>query len=228
MDSIDKYLKELYIKEDDEYIIETDLKAALSKMTSSKKTQSILKGFSKTLNNKNPIGSLKQISSKIKYIPTIKTSSIDKYLTPKLSEFKKLKNTANVILTNSVPNISKESNQLASTFLAISSMYTKKSEKNLSPNQKMKNNSKEFVMRVRKFMDDNDDEETSKSRGFQKEDLPDLAVAWVIVAMATALAIGMGTGIIMVTTAIAGFLPWAMLLLTVVAALALAGKIIGG
>lgn len=223
---INTYLESLYIQEDVAYIMESDLKTALSKLSPVSKTKNLLSSFSKVLDDKIPVKSLKKIQLKTKFIPKFKTTSVDKYLTSKYSEYKSMKSLSKTILTNSLPNISKESNETASIFLSISTLYMKKGEKNLKPKDRLKNNTKDFVLRVRNFMDSNDDQ--VKEDGFSKEDLPDLAVAWAIVSMATAIAIGLGTGIISVAFAFAGFLPWGMLLIVVVAALALLVKVLGG
>ena len=108
-----------------------------------------------------------------------------------------MKKTASQILKNSLPNVSEKSQSAASSFLALASMFGKKDEKNMNPNDMLKRNIKEFVFRVRKFGETFESSEEGKKEGsrISKEDLPDLAVAWIIVVMSTAFAIGVGAGI---------------------------------
>lgn len=217
MENLDKYLDLFYLQEDLVHLNEEDLAKVASKFADEKKTMMLAKNIQKTLNTDDPVKSLKRVKQMMPPVPIKNVSSIDRYFSSKYSEYKKLKNTTTNILKNSLSQgMSDKMIDLASSFLVIHSMVIKKGDKNLTHTQNLKNSIKDFVMKTRKFADDFDDEEqsTKKQPIIQKEDIPDLAVAWTIVVMASALAIGLGTGLFHIMMAIASiFVLWKVMLL---------------
>ncbi len=206
MEKIDRYFEILYIQEDLTNINEIDLTAFIQKLTPESKTKTLVKKIKGVVNEKDPLQSMKKVGAVVKHLPTLKISSIDKFLGLKIKEFGPLKKTSKTILANSVPGLSKQSLEIASSFLAFSSMITKKGEK-FTTKQNLKKNATVFVSKVRKFGEDySADPEKNKGRGLQKEDIPDLAVAWVIIAMSTALAVGLISGMYIISGAIAGMI----------------------
>lgn len=216
MESVDKYLKVLHIQEELEQLNEANINSFFSKLAPEAKTKSLIQKMKISLKEKDPVNSIKRIKTLLNFLPVIKLKKIDKFANSKIDNFKRMKKMASVVLKNSVPTISKKANDYASSFLAISSLVAKKNDSKLKPEDNLKKHIKEFVLRVRKFGadygDDTDDNSDSKIAGLSKEDLPDMAVAWTIVAMSTALAIGIGSGLFVVLGTISSLLPWIMIL----------------
>lgn len=183
MDNIDKYLESLYIQEEFLHINEADLKTAIDKISVSGQIKSLLNNIKNMLNPKDPMKSLVKIKSAAKRLPTVKQSSIDKFIGSKFKEFKPLKKMAEAVLKNSVPGLSDYSVDAASSFLAFISFFVAKNEKHLKPKDKLKLNIKDFVARTRKFGEEYGEEATEKTSRLQKEDIPDLAIAWTMVVM---------------------------------------------
>jgi hypothetical protein len=214
MDMIDKYLEVIYLQEDLVTINELDLKGFISKLSPESKTKSLAKKISGMVNPKKPIGSLKKVSAAVKFLPTIKKSSFDKYMVSKVDNYKVLKNKSEVIVRNSLPSVSKDAVDMASTFLAVSTMFVPKKDKNITKDKLLKRNVQTFVTKVRKFGDDYEDQERKES-ALKKEDIPDLAVAWVIVVMSLAIGVAVYSGLVLTFGALASFLPWVMLVIAI-------------
>lgn len=203
MKHIDNYLEILEVQDELSRLSEADLKQVISKLTPETKTKSLVKQMSTSINKKDPIKSLKNVSRLLKFVPVVEPKKIDSFMKAKSSEYLTLKKMANTILSNSVSGISDKMKEYASSFLAMSSFVSPK-DKEIPPKQMLKKNIKDFVIRTRKFMDENEPEETNNRKPMlQKEDIPDLAVAWVIVAMTTAIAAGLVTGVYILTAAVA-------------------------
>jgi len=221
MESIDKYLKVLEIKDECVRLNEGELDKAISKLTPESKTKSMVKKVSSSVNKRTPLESLKKISSILSFLPRISVASIDRFMSSRVSEYKSLKRTADVVLKNSISGISNDVNNYASTLIATLSFVAKKNEK-VNPKDNLKKILKEVVTKSRKFMEEHEDVETKKP-GFKKEDLPDLAVAWVIVVMSASTAGAVLAGGYAILAAIASALPG--LLLVAVIFLGIAGLI---
>jgi len=205
MDKLDKYLDSFYLQEELNMLNEFDLTKLSSKIPTDEKANGILKKLNSSINMNKPKESLVKMKKVVSGLPSINTSSVESFATKKIKNYKAMKGMSQKIIENSLPGISNNMVNNAAIFLAISSNFSKKDEK-VSQQDVLKRNIKTFVLKVRKFADDFDDsEEKKKTSVFQKEDIPDLAVAWVIVAMATAIAIGFGTGIYAILTSIAAF-----------------------
>ena len=201
MDKIDNYLDHLYIQEELMTLFEVDLNQIVSKFTPDK-----LKGIAKkvqgTINKKDPVKSINRIKTVMKAMPTVNIATVDKYMASKVKDYKSLKKMAEAVIKNSFGGASKQAVGVASSAITVLSMVGKKNEK-ITLKDNLKKNVKEFVVRARKFGEDYSEDDKEPS-GFQKEDLPDLAVAWVIITMGTAAAIALGTGGFMILAEVAG------------------------
>jgi hypothetical protein len=204
MEAIREYLKVLEIQDELVSLNEFELKNLISKLTPESKTKALIKDLSKSTNKRDPIKSLKRVSKLLKFLPTVELKKIDSYMKSKTTDYVKFKRMADVVVGNSLPGISDKARDFSSSFLAVTAFVVPKG-KDIDPAKNLKNNIKTFVFKTRKFMDEQED--NVKKSGLQKEDLPDLAVAWVIVLMTTALAAGLGTGAYLVLAAIAKAIP---------------------
>jgi len=166
----------------------------------------LVQKINKSIDKKDPIGSMKKIKT---FIPTgFKLNAISKaetYLSKNVKNFGLYKSTTSAIIKNSVPGISPKMLNAASGFLAFSSMLTKKEDKNKNPKMLLKMNIKKFVTECRKFGEDHNDEETMSSK-MRPGDLADLSVAWVIICMGSAAAIGVIGGVLTISGALATFI----------------------
>jgi hypothetical protein len=203
MSNVNEYIDILYLHEELLQLNEIDLSAAIRKLTPESKTKNMVKNIATSLDKKDKSKSLKKIKTIVTAVPKVKPQSIDNHISSKYSDYKKMKKTADVVLKNSLPEVSIKVRDIASTFLSVSSMVAKKKNLNIEPTTNLKNNIKLFVTKVRSFVDFDEDEQEKKKSGLEKEDIADLSVAWVIVTMSTALAVGLGTGMYGVLTAIA-------------------------
>jgi len=161
----------------------------------------------KSIDKKEPIESMKKIKKIIP--PGLKSTSVTKvntYLNKKIKNFGVYKSTSSAVIKNSLPGISPKMLDVASGFLAFSSMITKKKDAKKDPKILLKINIKEFVTKCRKFGEDYSDEENKSKSKMTPGDIADLSVAWVIICMASALAIGVVSGTLVVTGAIATFI----------------------
>lgn len=219
MEYIDKYLEVLETQDEFVKLDEVDLSKLVSILTPESKTKSLIKKVQSSLDKKDPIKSLKRIKSLMSFMPKVNIRKIDNYLGSKLKDYKGLKKMADIIVGNSLPNISNPTKDYATSFLALSSFIAKKGSK-ITPKDNLKKNVKEFVMRSRKFIDDYEDDEKgkkAKKTGFQKEDLPDLAVAWVVVVMSTVFGVSLGSGLYAILVSFAATVPYFMATIFIVA-----------
>jgi len=212
MDKIDNYLEHLYVQEELMTLFEVDMNQIIAKFTPDK-LKSITKKVQGSINKKDPFKSMKLIKTVTKIIPTVNVATVDKYMASKVKEYNSMKKMAEVVIKNSFSGASKQAVAIASSAITVLSLVGKKNEK-ITLKENLKKNVKEFVVRARKFGEDynEDDKETS---GFQKEDLPDLAVAWVIITMGTAVAVALGTGGFMILSGVASLLMPAMIIIAV-------------
>ncbi len=204
MDKIDKYLEHIYIQEDFQNLIETTFEKDIHKVSKDIKGKKIFKQMHSLLDPKNPAKSLKKIKKFIPKVPKININTIDKYMASKVKDYRNLKKTADVIISNSITGISKESKDAASSFLAISSLFGKKKEK-ITTKDNLKKNIRTFVTKVRKFTEEYEEKEEGGVK-ISKEDIPDFAVAWVIVIMTISLAIAVGTGLYGIIATVSGLI----------------------
>lgn len=203
MNNIDIYLEELYIQEVELNIPKLD-KALVSK----------IKG---NLDPKNPVASLKKIS---KLVPSgLKGNTVpkvDSYLSSRVKNYDKLKNTASQVVRNSIRGVSPKLSELAGSLLAISSMVSKKSQTNINPEKNLKNNIKDFVIKCRKFGEDYEDEEEKKGTKLRPSDYSDMVVAFAIVSIGIVIIASLITGGWVVFSALAAHKVLAILSLTTV------------
>lgn len=201
MKNIDKYLETLYIQEDLIILNEMDL-LKLFKNITIEKAKLLTKQIKSKLDEKNPTKSLKNIKALVSNLPKIKVKALDTYAKEKMKNYESMKKTSKLILANSLPHVSKPMQDVAATFLVVSSMFGKKGA-SLTHKQNLTIQIKTFVTKVRTFGEGYEVEEPPKrERLLQKEDIPDLAVAWTIVAMTTALAVGVGGGVFVILSSI--------------------------
>lgn len=205
MKSVDKYLELLEIKEELIALNEIDLNSLISKLTPEAKTKAIIKKMRSSVDKKNPVKSMKAIKKILNFVPAFEAKKLDSFIQSKFSGHKSLKATAKTILKNSLPDASDTSIDFASTFLAVSATIAEKGKEKISPRDNLKNRIKEFVIRTRKFMDEHEEEAEKEQGLFTKENLPDLAVGWIIVVMATAFATGIGGGVFLVLLAVSHY-----------------------
>ena len=166
-----------------------------------------------SINKKDPIGSMKKI--KMLKPPGFKPNTISKienYLSKKFKKFGVFKSTSSAVIKNSLPGISPKMLDLSSGFLAFSSMITKKEDAKKDPKILLKMNIKKFVTECRKFGEDYSDEENKVKAKMRPGDIADLSVAWVIISMASATAIGVISGTFIISGAIATFITHGSLL----------------
>lgn len=202
MNKIDSYLE--IIHEKDELI--KDIGIDVKKLD-----KSLVRKVSSAMDENDPKGSINKIKRLVP--PGFKNTlpKAENFANKHFDKFSPFKMTSKQILKNSIPGISPKMLDAASTFLAISAMLGKKSDKNKKPEEILKLNIKEFVDRVRKFGEDYDDEDDTPSKSkLRTSDWTDIAVAFVIIVMASALALGVGTGLIVLLSAVAGVITtWA-------------------
>jgi len=158
------------------------------------------------VDKRKPFETIKKLKPILSFLPTVKIETVDKYFSSKISQYKSFKKLSETILKNSLPEISDKSNNIASSFLALSSFIVQKGEESIEPRENLKTRIKQFVIKTRKFMEEQSSEEKIKSGRFQKEDIPDLAVAWVIIVMAITFAAGIGMGSYVLLSALAGLI----------------------
>jgi len=189
MDLLDSYIESLYLK--DKILLEFDLDKISKKLTPESKLKNWFSNYNsavKKQNGKEVVNQLKKLP-----IPKMTLATIDKVASTTDKAYKKRQMMSTRVLENSLPNATSKSIDFAASFLSLlSSIKTNKND-NLSDSDRLKKYLKEFVTKSRKFMDEHEDELEKKDKrtAFQKEDLPDLAVAWTIVAMTTGLGVGL-------------------------------------
>jgi len=142
----------------------------------------------KTVDVKNPKTSIKSLK---KLVPSgfngkKSLSKIESHLTGKIKDFGPFNNTAKQVVKNSLPGISPQMVKISGIFLAsISTIFTKKTEKNKPPKQALKNNIKEFVSKCRNFAEDTEEEDRAPQK--TPSNTMDQAVGWVIIIMASTI-----------------------------------------
>lgn len=182
MEKIDKYLNDLYITEEINYILEFEFKSLLNKFKTKSDIMSFGKKFKSLVNVKNPEKAIKKGKQLTKNIK-VELSSVDKFLSKIDKTFLKRKTLAKRILENSLSKASLSSIDIASSFLAVTSVIQKKN-KQLPTNVKLKNDIKKFVTQVRKFQNEygenEDDDSKSSSHRIPMESVPDYAIGLTI------------------------------------------------
>jgi len=206
MENINNYFEILEIKDELLTLNESDFSSFISKLTPEVKLNSLTKKMSSVVDKRKPFETIKKLKPILSFLPTVKIETVDKYFSSKISQYKSFKKLSETILKNSLPEISDKSNNIASSFLALSSFIVQKGEESIEPRENLKTRIKQFVIKTRKFMEEQSSEEKIKSGRFQKEDIPDLAVAWVIIVMAITFAAGIGMGSYVLLSALAGLI----------------------
>lgn len=184
MNKIDMYLNEMYIQED----IQSFVKEF------SKFDKSFINKMKNAVDLKNPAGTIKKISKMAPpgLVNKKPVQKIDRTLTSALPEYPKWKKRATAVIKNSVSGVSDQLADAAGTFVVFSSMFAKKGQENIAIDQNIKNNLKMFVGKTRHFADEYENE--PEKRKIRPSDYADISVAWIIIAMSTALAVGVGGG----------------------------------
>jgi hypothetical protein len=193
MDFLDEYIKTLYIM--DENLLEIDLAKISKKLASEPKMRSWFKDFKFAVDRKDGNEVVKQIQKLP--VPNTPLPVIDKVAAVITDDFVSKKSLAKKVISNSLSGATNTITDLASSFLSIlSSVKTDKND-NRSDSDRLKQYLKEFVLTSRKFIDEVEDDEIKiNPMKYKKEDLPDLAVAWTIVAMAAGIGVGINIFII--------------------------------
>jgi hypothetical protein len=199
MRPIDNYLVLLEIQ--DKVLNEAGMKAIISKFTPESKTIALVKKLNASVDKKDPLKSLKKVKSLLSFVPKVPAAKVDSFLGSNIPDYKKFKTTSNTVLKNSLSDVNPKVLDYASSFLALSAFIVPKG-KNIAPDKNLKTNIKDFVMKTRKFIDDHE-EKIDKTPLISKEDLPDIAVASVIITTAIGLAGGIIYGSWVVASAIA-------------------------
>jgi hypothetical protein len=207
MSKIDNYIDFLYLKE--EMIHEEELSGLVKSITPQNKTKSMIQNISNSLDEKDIEGSIKKVKRVLMPMPKIKLSKIDNFMNSKYKDYFKLKRTANVILNNSIPGVSKNMLDVASSFIVISSMVAKKSESNKDPKELMKRNIKDFVVKVRSFYDD-DEEEVKGDNSPDSKVNKDMLVGYATIAIGIVLAVGVAKSMLVIVSAVFSF--WTLLI----------------
>jgi hypothetical protein len=207
MSKIDNYIDFLYLKE--EMIHEEELSGLVKSITPQNKTKSMIQNISNSLDEKDIEGSIKKVKRVLMPMPKIKLSKIDNFMNSKYKDYFKLKRTANVILNNSIPGVSKNMLDVASSFIVISSMVAKKSESNKDPKELMKRNIKDFVVKVRSFYDD-DEEEVKGGNSPDSKVNKDMLVGYATIAIGIVLAVGVAKSMLVIVSAVFSF--WTLLI----------------
>jgi len=183
MNKIDIYLNELCIQEDITSVLpKIDFKSYVQKLKGSVKI-------------KDPKGSMNKIAKMAPpgfNVNVVK--KIDKLVSTKYANYKKLQKMATQVVKNSINDVSDKMATIAGSYLVVSSMFAKKGKEGITHEASLKLQLKAFVKGVRKFGEDYDEDEKKNSK-MRPSDYADLSVAWVVVVMSTALAIGIGGGV---------------------------------
>jgi len=181
MEIVDKYINDLYVVEEINYLLEFNFKSLMDKFKKDSDAISFGKKLKRMVDPKNPKKTIDKVKSLTKHIK-IDLSLVDKLLAKSDKDFLKRKQLSSQILKNSLPKANPKSIDTASTFLSFSSVIQNKN-KQVPPNQKLKTDIKQFVGKVRKFEGDfgEDDETPKKGQSIPIESVPDYAIGIVII-----------------------------------------------
>ncbi len=167
----------------------------------------LVKKISSTIDVKNPIGTMKKIKKLtpkgFDNLNAVKKA--EAYASDKFEKFGVFKKTATQVIKNSLSGVSPKVADVAGGFLAVTAMVVKKSDKNKSPEKVLKVNIKEFITRARKFGEDYDEDDETQKGKMRTSDVTDLSVAWVVIVMSTAVAVGLINGSFVISAAISAF-----------------------
>jgi len=218
-----KYVDMLFLQEEMEVLNEVELKVFLQKLLPEVKMKKFLTKVAGTIDKKRPFETLLKVKKLFAPLPNITTESIDSFMSRKYKNYLPLKKVARTVLRNSIPDASDRMIDTAATFVTISSMVAKKGEK-IDERTRLKQQIKECVMKVRKFIDAN--EEEAEKRRIGKEEFADIAIAFVIISMASAVGLALAFGIYTILSTIAGLLAPLMVIAAIVAAIFIAVRIV--
>lgn len=194
MDKLDSYIESLYLR--DKRLVEFDLNKISKKLTPESKLKSWFKDYNSAVKKRDGKGVTKQL--KKLPIPKMTLAIVDKAASVTDSGYKKRKLLSKRVIENSLPGTTNKSTDIAASFLSLLSSLKASKNDNRSESDRLKQYLKEFVIKSRKFMDEHEGEVEKKDKrtAFQKEDLPDLAVAWTIVVMTTGLSVAVSIFIV--------------------------------
>jgi len=166
--------------------------------------KTIVKKIASAVDEKNPDASIARIKKMIPsgFKPKQALLKVNDTFSGKINEYSQLKNTATQVVKNSLPGVSQKMADMSGTFLAVSTIFTKKADKNKLAKQILKINIKEFVTRCRNFADDVDDDDESKESK-RSSDIMDQGVGWTVIIMSVVIALALvkGTMIVAIGTA---------------------------
>lgn len=202
MSNIDIYLEELHFQDEVLAIFEADTpegEVGLPKMD----VKNTINKMKKVIDIKDPEGSMKKLKGIAPPGFSEKTvKKMDSFLSKKSKDYNKMKRTASQVVKNSIGKISPKMADVAGSFIAFSSMFAPKNSKNINPQANLKNNIKKFISKARGFGEDFEDDAENKK--LSVSNWVDIAVGWTIVVTALALAIGIGGGVFVFLSGLAG------------------------
>ena len=218
MKKIDNYLNQLYLEEELQLLDEA-LFNVVKKFTSDK-----IKLLVGTL-KRGDLKKVKKIGDSFG-ITRIKPAKLNSFAKSKIPSYKDSKNISERVLKNSIPGLSKNMLNHASSLIAIASVIPKKKGvAPKSPKVRTKELLKDVVMRSRKWQDDYMDKGAEGGDKIPPESVPDYAVGITLVFIMTSLA---GASMWFIITALPGVIFMIQLTLVIVAALSIAGGVIYG
>lgn len=212
MIKVDDYLELLFLQEGIEQLNEADVEKVTSKLESKSKT--LVMQLKNAFNPKKPKDTISRMNKLVSFIPKLDVKKVDKYLSKKVKDFKKMKGLSLKVLENSIPDANKNLIEGVSSLVVVLSLFSKKGE-NKSSTEILKSNLKELVMKTRKFADDFDTEGTSSSKGLiPPEYITDIAIALAAITIALSIltlavmgGMALQSGIALVFTGIAAVAP---------------------
>ena len=209
MQVLESYLQDI----SEQVLLELNIKRLVKVVSPFNKIAPILKRlYIKISKDKTDVvKSLQTVRKSLSFLPKVSYEDIKSYFEKKVPQFQKLHNKTFTILRNSVPDASDRKLDKAATFVVLKS-FTKKQNENTTIDANLKKNIQTLVFKIRKFIDEN--EEQRKKKKLTKEELADLAVAWAVVVSSLVLTLALGAGLYTVFSSIS---TW-MIPLTVLAA----------
>ena len=212
MSKVDDYLELLLLQEGVISLNEADVDKIVTKIEP--KGKMITTQMRSALNPKKPKESLMKIDKLISFIPKLDIQRVDKSLTGKMKDYKKMKQMSMRVIENSLPNVSRPIANAVSSLIVVTSAFKGKNE-NTTPNDSLKKNLKELVMKTRKFADDFEADSERGRNLIPPEYISDIAVALSAITIAISIlmlvytgGVALHSGILMVFGAIAAVTPF--------------------
>jgi ferritin-like metal-binding protein YciE len=148
--NIDKYLNLIYFQEG---FINENINSIIRKINQNKIKDTIISKLNdiKQIEKQQNISNINKIILPIlKKIPSIDIETINK-ICKEIPNFKKMKKTSEIVLKNSISNISDNAIDIASTFLSVASIINNKNS-NITQDQNLNKNIKLFIYKFRKLL----------------------------------------------------------------------------